>query len=430
MIVKNESHIIEKTLTNLCSKIKFDYWVICDTGSTDDTINIIKNFFIKENIPGSLHETPWVDFAHNRTLALNYAFNKTDLLLIFDADDTLIGQPDLPKTVDHDGYDMIFKNATMSYNRTLLVCNRLIWIFKGVLHEYIECKTPKNGTVVLRGDYHIESGRNGARNTDPNKYANDARILESAYHRDKSTVNELSSRYAFYCANSYHDADSHNNAIKWYKITLNENGWNQEKYVSCLKLFHLYDKRGQKETGFYYLVKSSAYDRERVECIYHLIVHYCVEGMNEVANGYYNLIKKYYETIYLNTNIHMQRKLFINVIIHDFYLPYYMIIVADRIKDRPLGIKMYEMIFTKKPHFFAEWWINNLIGNFQFFINHLCDVSKKRIIDLANNYLKFLADNGVQLNKFTILKNYEIHGIITNYIFTTNKEVFEEKCIN
>ena len=32
MIVKDESHIIEKTLKNLCDKFKIDYWVICDTG--------------------------------------------------------------------------------------------------------------------------------------------------------------------------------------------------------------------------------------------------------------------------------------------------------------------------------------------------------------------------------------------------------------
>ena len=31
MIVKDESPIIEKTLTMLCRKIKFDYWVISDT---------------------------------------------------------------------------------------------------------------------------------------------------------------------------------------------------------------------------------------------------------------------------------------------------------------------------------------------------------------------------------------------------------------
>jgi len=41
MIVRNESHIIEKTLKNICDNIAITYWVICDTGSTDNTKQII-----------------------------------------------------------------------------------------------------------------------------------------------------------------------------------------------------------------------------------------------------------------------------------------------------------------------------------------------------------------------------------------------------
>jgi glycosyltransferase involved in cell wall biosynthesis len=44
MIVKNESHILKETLEMLFSKINFSYWVICDTGSTDNTCDIIKDF--------------------------------------------------------------------------------------------------------------------------------------------------------------------------------------------------------------------------------------------------------------------------------------------------------------------------------------------------------------------------------------------------
>ncbi len=91
MIVKNESHIIKNTLENLCNKIKFDYWVICDTGSTDNTPQIIMDFFKNKSINGELFYDEWVNFAHNRTLALNRAYKKTQLLLVFDADDEIVG---------------------------------------------------------------------------------------------------------------------------------------------------------------------------------------------------------------------------------------------------------------------------------------------------------------------------------------------------
>ena len=43
MIVKNESRVIERMLKSVSPLI--DYYVICDTGSTDETPNIIRRFF-------------------------------------------------------------------------------------------------------------------------------------------------------------------------------------------------------------------------------------------------------------------------------------------------------------------------------------------------------------------------------------------------
>jgi hypothetical protein len=70
MIVKNESHVIIQTLTNLCSHIDFSYWVICDTGSTDNTKELICDFFKGKNIKGELFQHEWKDFGHNRSFPL------------------------------------------------------------------------------------------------------------------------------------------------------------------------------------------------------------------------------------------------------------------------------------------------------------------------------------------------------------------------
>ena len=58
-----------------------------DTGSDDGTQNIVREFF--HDIPGELHERPWVDFAHNRSQALALARSHGDYSLIIDADDVL-----------------------------------------------------------------------------------------------------------------------------------------------------------------------------------------------------------------------------------------------------------------------------------------------------------------------------------------------------
>ena len=52
MIVKNESKIITRLFDSDSSII--DSYCICDTGSTDDTIKIITEYFEKKNIPGKV----------------------------------------------------------------------------------------------------------------------------------------------------------------------------------------------------------------------------------------------------------------------------------------------------------------------------------------------------------------------------------------
>jgi glycosyltransferase involved in cell wall biosynthesis len=112
MIVKNESHIIETTLTTLVKYIKFDYWVIVDTGSSDNTIEIIQNFFKKQSppVPGKIYETPWKDFGFNRTDAFEKAYNLTDYVFVWDADDSIYGNFSLPDKLTDDSYRITFGN--------------------------------------------------------------------------------------------------------------------------------------------------------------------------------------------------------------------------------------------------------------------------------------------------------------------------------
>lgn len=89
MIVKNESKVIVRCLGSV--KPYIDSWIIVDTGSTDGTQDIIRNFY--EDVPGSVEERPWVDFAHNRNEALVLAklkFPEADYILTIDADEVLL----------------------------------------------------------------------------------------------------------------------------------------------------------------------------------------------------------------------------------------------------------------------------------------------------------------------------------------------------
>jgi GR25 family glycosyltransferase involved in LPS biosynthesis len=388
MIVKNESHIITETLEKLTNKIKFDYYVICDTGSDDNTPDLIEEFFKNKGIPGEIKIHVWKDFGYNRTLALKEAFGKSDYVLIFDADDSIEGNfvvPDLTL----EGYMLKFGNSSSAYDRMCLVKNTMVWRYVGVLHEYITAdRDISKGTI--QGDYYIISGRTSSRNKDPNKYLNDAKILEKGYHDAIATGDNLSHRYVYYCANSYSDAGDRENAIKWYKLTLKSMGWFDERYNACLKL---YEFTGEE----HFLVESFHHNPRRVEGIFNLVKHYCCENQHSIAMGYYNFIKGYYENEYPTDDL--STKLFARTLDYTFYLPYYMIIVCEKVKDYITGLKMYDFIFNKMEDtlYAGEWWIKNLLFNLQFF-----DYDK---LPGLKNFLTFLIDHNIPVD-FPFLEKY------------------------
>ena len=76
MIVRNEARTILDTLDSVVQYI--DYWVVSDTGSTDDTADKMTRYFEEKGIPGELHHDEWKDFAHNRTRVFQHAYQKSD----------------------------------------------------------------------------------------------------------------------------------------------------------------------------------------------------------------------------------------------------------------------------------------------------------------------------------------------------------------
>ena len=60
MIVKNEEHIIKECLESIYKHI--DRYDISDTGSTDKTKEIIKEFFDEKGVHGEVYDIPWKGF--------------------------------------------------------------------------------------------------------------------------------------------------------------------------------------------------------------------------------------------------------------------------------------------------------------------------------------------------------------------------------
>lgn len=226
MIVRNEAHIVHEVLDSVAPYITS--WVIVDTGSDDGTQDKIRNHMAGLGIPGELHERPWRDFGHNRSEALALAQGHGDYIWVMDADDLLVGTPDF-SSLTADVYQLLY-GPGVSYWRRQLFRNGLPWRYVGVLHEYADCEVPCV-EERLAGDYHIESRRLGGRNLDPEKYARDAEILlaEVGRHPDDP-------RSVFYLAQSYYDYGDFGNARKWYQRRTELAGFDEELYMSHLRV--------------------------------------------------------------------------------------------------------------------------------------------------------------------------------------------------
>ena len=239
---KNEEHCIQQTLESVYKYI--DYWVVCDTGSTDKTCDIVTSFFKEKNIPGELFVDEWISFDKNKTLMFQRAYQKTDYVLHLDADDYLIG--DFKKElITHDDSDMFYftyKRGFSNWKSSSLYKNSLKWIYAGVAHNIIVCL---NKTDIVSSDIfekqnglYVDAEERGARKLDPNKYLNDALKLKDQFfetlHEDPYVLN---SRSVFYTAQSYFDSKMFKEAYQWYNLyTKLKDTWIEEEFESQMRL--------------------------------------------------------------------------------------------------------------------------------------------------------------------------------------------------
>lgn len=234
MIVKNESHIILECLNTIYKYL--DYWVVCDTGSTDGTQDIIRNFFKEKGIPGEIVQHEWKGFGHNRTEAFRACEGKADYAFVIDADDYVDGTMPFDKeNMDADVYALRMGRPDFSWWRNQVFnLNAGKWEYVGVLHEYARCDKQNLVAKQLIGNYRVVARTMGARNlntTPIEKYKKDAETLEKALLEEPDNQ-----RYHFYLAQSYFDSQQWAKAEEQYARRASMGGWQEEAYYSIYRI--------------------------------------------------------------------------------------------------------------------------------------------------------------------------------------------------
>jgi tetratricopeptide (TPR) repeat protein len=369
MIVKNESKIITRLLKSAVPYI--DCYCICDTGSTDNTVQVIQEFFASQNppIPGKIIQEPFKDFGYNRTFALK-ACESLDVkyVILLDADMILqvnphISPSDLYTALSKDVYYIFQGSETFFYKNVRVVKNKLGMSYWGVTHEYV--KTPEGsvyGTLERKDIFINDIGDGGCK---ADKFIRDIRLL-------KKGLEELpnNDRYTFYLANSYRDAGQYDNAIETYKKRIEIGGWFDEVWHSYYSIGKCYKYKGDMASAIYWWLEGYNFYPHRIENLFEIIHHYRVTGKNQIAYGIYAMADHERRT---NKNTDY---LFYQKDISDYKLDYELTIIGYYCNYNNYDLVKKSMHVLNYPHV-EDSISKNTLSNFKFYVRSLKEHEKE-----------------------------------------------------
>lgn len=210
LIVKNEEKCLRKALESVKDA---DEIIIVDTGSTDKTVEIAKEY-------GKAYHQKWAqDFAKAR----NYSLSKCtkDWVLIIDADEELISSMDevreAIKKTKHNALKFTVTGGKESMKQ-IRVFRRTDGKWVGAAHNYLIGLDPE------QTDLRLEYGYSPAHADDPDRTLN---ILLK--HHDTP-------RDKFYLAREYLYRKDWDNALKWYDEYLKESNFKAEICEAYLQM--------------------------------------------------------------------------------------------------------------------------------------------------------------------------------------------------
>jgi len=266
MIVKNEAARIEPVLASYRPYI--DSYTILDTGSTDGTQELIKKAL--ENIPGALHEEPFVDFATSRNRALELHGQAT-MFSIMPNGDVLEGGSALRTFLEAHRNDRAgayrVRIAPGHYHHPLVMRCGGGWSYKWRTHE---CATGPNCGALIDG-VTVHRDR-GTRTGDEWKarWERDLVLL----NKDR-TDDPADPRPYFYLGQTHECLGQHAQALAFFERRAELGGYFDEVYEAKWRIAKMMEnlKRPWAEIQQAYL-EAYAFDPRRAEPLHAIADHW------------------------------------------------------------------------------------------------------------------------------------------------------------
>lgn len=378
MIVKNESKIIIRLIESVIPYI--DMYCICDTGSTDNTIELIKQRFAAANITGIIIQEPFLDFGHNRTFAINACEQlDADYILLLDAD--MIFKVGLSpeqfrvNLLRADAHHVFQGSDKFYYKNTRIVRNKRGFTYWGVTHEYV--KTPPNTSYNTIDRAYVFINDIGDGGSKDDKYLRDVRLLTQGL-----VDNPNNDRYTFYLANSLRDSHQHEKAIEMYKKRIEIGGWIEEVWYSYYNIGKCYFSMKDLPNAIYYWLEGYNKFPDRIENLYEIIHQYRIENKSQLAYFYYELAK------YSRDKKTSWDHLFLQKDVYDYKIDYELTIIGYYFNKNNYDLRAMSMKLLANN--LVESVIGkNIISNYKFYCQELSKfaqpISSYNLTVLAHN---------------------------------------------
>ena len=282
LIVKNESRQIESCLKSIRPYVQ--ELCVVDTGSDDGTLEIVKKYADRIEVFTGCNDSEGriESFAEAREKSFGLATKPW--VMWVDGDDEVQGAERLPELVarhetERDGSPALIMlpyeyshdhlgNVTCLHYRERLVTPRDAFKWRSPVHEVLNPE--RAGTHMFQSDQvRIVHKRHASGK--PSEPGRNLRILKAHY----SKVGESDIRLLYYLGLEYGNAGDLGNAFRFHKRYVELSGWDDEKFLACLKIAEHYQSLGQYDDAVQWALKC-------------LIVR---EGW---AEAYFSLSKSFY----------------------------------------------------------------------------------------------------------------------------------------
>ena len=272
MIVKDEGATIRRALDNARSVA--DCFCICDTGSSDETLDIIEQFLTETGSKGRVFKHPFRDFGYNRTVAWAAGRGLASYQLFLDADHVLQARSDFdPSKLKEDSYLVEQNTGGCTYWNLRLAKDDEIRCCDGVTHEFWRTKSLPRRLMHLRV---VDVGDGGAKS---DKYERDLRLLKR-----QLVHTPLDARTRFYYANTLRDLGRFEEATAAYEKRIELGGWPEEVWSSELSKGRIALQQGNGPVGVSSLLDAYQTDSARAENLVELATYYRVNEKPVLAS--------------------------------------------------------------------------------------------------------------------------------------------------